>query len=162
MIDWTAIGSFATALTVGAAAVQIYYATRQEKTEFEDGLTKEYREIVGQLPKSILLQDPGWNAAADEHFPLLYRYLDLCNEQVFLRKKGRIRKSTWGDWCAGIRSNLEKPAFREAWELVRSRTRSFDELRWLEATEFRIDPRYMPDVDARRSASIGKEAANDE
>lgn len=142
-IDWTAIGSFATAVTVGVAAVQIYYATRQEKTEFEDSLSREYREIVAQLPTAVLLQQEAAKDAADTHFPLFYRYIDLSNEQIFLRKKGRIRKSTWRDWRDGIRSNLQKPGYREAWERVKNETDSFVELRWLEAREFEVDPKRM-------------------
>ena len=140
-LDWNAIGSCATALAVGVAAVQIYYATRQEKTEFEDALTKEYREILVQLPTAVLLQREGAEEEVDRCFPLFYRYIDLCNEQVFLRRKGRIRKSTWGDWCEGIQSNLQKRGFREAWERIKLETTSFEELRWLEASRYQIDPK---------------------
>lgn len=135
---WSAVGSLATAVAVIVAAIQIWYATRQEKTEFEDSLAKEYREILGALPPSVLLQDPTAEQAADSHFVVLYRYLDLCNEQTFLRSKGRIRASTWTDWSLGIRSNLDKHGFKEAWLKVRGK--SFDDLNDLIANDYR-DPR---------------------
>lgn len=144
IVDWTAVGSFATALTVGAAAVQIYFATRQEKTEFEDSLAREYREIIARLPLEVLLQRESAQEKVDECFPLFYRYVDLCNEQVFLRRKRRIRKSTWDDWRSGIQSNLQKAGYRQAWERIKGETASFDELRWLEETRFRVDPVRMP------------------
>lgn len=125
-------------MAVIVAAIQIWYATRQEKTEFEDSLAKEYREILGQLPESVLLQTDDAKAAADSHLIPLYRYLDLSNEQAFLREKGRVRETTWNDWCDGIRSNLRRPGFKEAWMKVEGK--SFDELRRLIADDYR-DPR---------------------
>jgi hypothetical protein len=135
---WTAVGSLGTAIAVIVAAIQIWYATRQEKTEFEDSLAKEYREILGALPPSVLLQDPAANNAAESHFVVLYRYLDLSNEQTFLRSKGRIRASTWNDWCLGIRTNLDRHGFKEAWEKVKGK--SFDDLLNLDSNGYR-DPR---------------------
>lgn len=135
---WTAVGSIGTAIAVIVAAIQIRYATRQEKTEFEDSLAKEYRELLGQLSRSILLQDTVTDRDTNEKFVILYRYLDLSNEQVLLREKGRITKVTWNDWCAGIRSNLEKDGFKDVWNSVKGK--SFDDLKRLQDTDF-VDPR---------------------
>lgn len=136
---WTAIGSVATALTVGAASVQIFFATRQEKSEFEDGLAREYRELLGQLPVDVLRRQALTRELSDDDFRTFYRYLDLSNEQVFLRHKGRIRKDTWKEWSSGIRSNLQRPGFREAWQEVQPRP-GFEELRALIDSGF-ADPR---------------------
>lgn len=74
-------------------------------------------------------------------FPALLSYIDLSNEQVFLRMNGRIRRATWNDWREGIKSNLRRPAFAKAWSAVKDKTNSFSELRRLESTCFRKDPR---------------------
>jgi len=130
---WTAIGSAATAVAVGFTALQIAWATRQERTQFEDNLVKEYRELLGGLPIEALLQEP--EADTDEvitrHLPQFYRYFDLCNEQVFLRQKNRIRRETWIEWREGIVANLERPGFRGAWRKVQGQTGSFADLRCL-------------------------------
>jgi hypothetical protein len=67
--------------------------------------------------------------------------LDLCNEQVYLRKKKRICHARWVDWCAGIKENLEKPAFREVWEEIKKESpQTFSFLTQLEGHSFNCDP----------------------
>ena len=71
----------------------------------------------------------------------IYNYLDLCNEQVYLRKKKRICYSRWVDWCAGVKENLEKPAFREVWEEIKKESpQTFSFLTQLEVQSFKCDP----------------------
>jgi hypothetical protein len=138
--EWAAVGSFATALTVAAAAVQIYYATRQEKTEFEDSLVREYRQLLAELPPYVLRADRSCpEQLPDDDFRTFYRYLDLSNEQVFLRKKCRIRKDTWKEWSSGIASNLSKPGFDHAWREAKKNS-AFLELRCLVEADY-ADPR---------------------
>lgn len=72
-----------------------------------------------------------------------YRYIDLSNEQIFLRKEGRIRKSTWENWEEGIRSNLSKKDFRNAWSEINRRSgSSFNEIKNLLDDSKSDDPRY--------------------
>jgi hypothetical protein len=71
----------------------------------------------------------------------LYRYIDLCNEQVFLRQNARVCEATWVFWRDGIKSNLARPAFKKAWEDFKIAVpSSFGELRQLEKTDFKDDP----------------------
>ena len=130
---WSAIGSAATAVTVAFTALQIALSRRHERTEFEDGLVKEYRELLAILPPEVLLQLPEADdpELVRKHLPVYYRYFDLCNEQIFLRQKGRVRKDTWREWRSGIVENLERSGFRAAWALVEKQTDSFAELRAL-------------------------------
>ncbi len=72
---------------------------------------------------------------------LVYNYLDLCNEQTYLRTKKRITKDTWIDWCAGIRQNLERPALKNVWLEVKTEAPgTFSFLEQLEAHEYLVDP----------------------
>jgi hypothetical protein len=137
----TALASVATAFGVGFAGLQIRLAKRQARTQFEDGLAREYREIAQRIPVKALLgeeiDDRDYGNALDE----LYHYIDLSNEQVFLRQNDRISSKTWENWCDGIKSNLSRPAFKKAWTEIKSRaTESFNELRRLEASGFKDDP----------------------
>jgi hypothetical protein len=60
----------------------------------------------------------------------MYQYLDLCNQQVFLSKLGRISKDTWVYWLDGISTNLQRPAFARAWSEIAARSNGdFSELR---------------------------------
>jgi hypothetical protein len=53
-----------------------------------------------------------------ESLRLAYRYFDLCNHQTLLHRQGRISDRTWEAWSAGIRSNLERPWFRDRYRMI--------------------------------------------
>lgn len=125
-----AISSIATALAVIVAAWQLVLAHRQSITNFEDSFAKEYRELASRLPTKALLGEELTDAEYDEHFDELYHYFDLCNEQIFHQKIGRISKKTWTFWKDGIASNLQRPVFQRAWADIASRANNdFSELR---------------------------------
>jgi hypothetical protein len=134
--------SCATTVAVFILIWQIILARIQASTQFEDSLSREYRDLAQELPTQALLSE---NLTPDEQAKKLdefYHYIDLTNEQVFLRQRGRIRKNTWLYWRDGIRSNLKRPAFEKAWVEIETRDpHSFSELKRLEMTEFADDPR---------------------
>ena len=111
-------------------------------TDFEDDLSREYRDIARIIPVELQLGEElsteRWRASLG----VLLSYVDLCNEQVFLRQQGRISRATWTNWVDGIKTNLARDGFREAWELIKhSRPGEFAELRQLERERYHIDPR---------------------
>jgi hypothetical protein len=128
----SAIANAATALGALAAAWQLYLVHRQSVTNFEDSFAKEYRELAAELPTKALLGEPLNDEEHSEHFDELYHYFDLCNEQAFLYKAGRISEKTWNFWRDGIASNMRRPAFQRAWCEIASRANGdFSELRAL-------------------------------
>jgi hypothetical protein len=142
VIDWTSVGSIATAIAVLIAAWQLRRGTVQARTDFEDDLSREYRELARSIPVNALLGRELPEPEFEEALPALYRYVDLSNEQVFLRMQGRICRATWNNWLDGIRSNFERPAFAMAWSRVKTNAKgSFSELRKLEDGQFKEDPR---------------------
>jgi hypothetical protein len=140
-LDWSAVGSIGTAVAVLIAAWQVRKSTQQAQTDFEDDLAREYRELTRSMPVEALLGAELSDEQFDAAFSSLYRYLDLSNQQTFLRMTGRVRRSTWSDWCEGIQSNLSRPAFERAWQSVKRRSTNFHELRRLESSSFADDPR---------------------
>ena len=137
----TTIASVATAVAVFFAWWQIRLAKRQAITQFEDGLGREYREIAQRIPVKALLGEEIEEKLYEKALDDFYHYIDLTNEQVFLRQNNRITLKTWENWCEGIKSNLSRPAFKKAWTEIKSRaTDSFNELRRLEASGFKDDP----------------------
>ena len=137
----TTIASVATAVAVFFAWWQIRLAKRQAITQFEDSLGREYREIAQRIPVKALLGEEIEDKLYEEALDDLYHYIDLTNEQVFLRQNNRITLKTWENWCDGIKSNLSRPAFKKAWAEIKSRaTESFNELRRLDASGFKDDP----------------------
>ena len=101
-VDWTAIGSIATAAAVLVASWQLYRRTLQARTNFEDDLSREYRELAQSIPVKVHLCEELAPEEFERAFPRLYQYIDLTNEQVFLRMNGRISKATWFNWRDGI------------------------------------------------------------
>lgn len=124
------------------AASQFWLSRLQRKTEFEDSIVNQYRATIRpQLIAAALVHETLSARAISEQFAAFYSYLDLSNEQLFLRMHGRVRKRTWLLWSSGIQGNLERSGFRESWEAVRWRTGDFNELRLVCDTRFGRDPR---------------------
>lgn len=136
----SAVASAITAVSVVFAFWQLVLSKRIAQLQFEDALAKEYRDIAAKLPTKVFY---GVSLDAREQSSLrdeFYRYIDLSNEQVYLRQRRRVSKEVWQSWREGIKTNLSLPAFAAAWEEVKDRTNSFAELRRLEKGRYAVDP----------------------
>lgn len=143
----SAAANSVSAVAACVAAVGVWYARHQLQTsreiaqlQFEDALGKEYRELAGELSKAALLGDVLSDEEYENAFDELYRYFDLSNEQVSLRRRGRITSEVWLSWAQGMEANFALPAFARAWAEIKQRSRAFDELRRLERDHFATDP----------------------
>ena len=143
-LDWTALSAIANAIT----AVGVFFALWQLRVtkaiaqlQFEDSLAKEYRDLAAKIPTKVFYRSELSEEEQRQARPEFFRYIDLSNEQVALRARNRISKVVWQSWCSGIESNLHLPAFKKAWHEIKDRTQSFAELRELEASGFKADPR---------------------
>jgi len=143
-IPWDAVSAIATsvaAIGVLFAFWQIWVTRSIAQLQFEDALAREYRDLCTTIPAEVFLRGELTDDQYRKTFDEFYRYIDLSNEQVSLRKRGRISRAVWDSWCAGIQYNLALPAFSKAWGEVKARTPSFQELRDLEALSFKGDPK---------------------
>jgi hypothetical protein len=146
-ISWEAVSAIATsvaALGVLLALWQIWLTRSVAQLQFEDSLAREYRELCTTIPASVFLREAFTDEQYKNTFDEFYRYIDLSNEQASLRHRGRISKEVWKNWCSGIEINLGLPAFARAWTEVKTKTSSFNELRAVEASGFKVDPREWP------------------
>ena len=105
--EWiSAAASSVTAIGLIFAFWQLRVTKVIAQLQFEDGLAKEYRELANKIPTNALLgqdlDEEGYRKTFDE----FYRYIDLSNEQVSLRQRGRIGPSVWKYWSVGIQTNL--------------------------------------------------------
>lgn len=121
-LDWTALSSAATALAVLVAAWQVRRGTSQARTNFEDGLSREYRELARAIPVKAHLGEELTPEEFNEAFSKFHQYFDLTNEQIFLRVNGRISRATWLNWRDGIESNFRRTAFALAWTRIEKAT----------------------------------------
>ncbi len=94
----------ATAIGVLFGAGQLLLSRSQATTTFEDALSVQYRQMIRPRISADLLE--GLKPPDRELVAPYYDYFDLCNEQVFLRMQGRVRRRTWREWRQGIRGSL--------------------------------------------------------
>jgi len=130
-------------MAVGALLIflQIRQSKRQALTDFEDTLSAEYRQIIHDIPAKALLGETLTQPESDACMDELLTYVDLCNEQTFLRQQKRVRRDTWLFWAEGMRSNFSRPAFKQAWGTIKTKLPTdYSELRRLEKTEYQADP----------------------
>ena len=132
MPEWiSAIANAVVAFGLLFTICQLRLAKKLARTQFEDTLAREYREIIAKLPSRAMLGEELSNAENVDYLDEFYQYIDLCNEQVFLRTRNRITFSTWVYWRDGITANLARPAFKTAWERIKQDPNSFEELKQL-------------------------------
>lgn len=144
----------ATAVGVLFGAAQLLLGRSQTRTNFEDDLSNQYRQMIKPRLVEGLLQP----LSDDERHAVTpyYEYFDLCNEQVFLRIQGRVSAHTWAEWAKGIGSNLERGSIKTAWEIVLDQHDAFgdfEELRLLHTVGFEEDPRDWNPWRRRSSAA---------
>lgn len=140
-IDWNSLVSIATAVGVLIAAFQLRTSSKIAQSEFEDSIDQQYRDLARGIPVDALIGKSVSEEKKELTRELIYNYLDLCNEQIFLRRKNRIRKDTWVDWCTGMESNLSKKEFAKIWVEVKTESpKTFTFLERLEKDKFIGDP----------------------
>lgn len=140
------LASLATALAVVVGVIEIYRARMQSVTEFEDSLAAEYRALANAMPiQAFLGQKIDFDLDDCKALDEFYHYFDLCNNQIFLRQIGRVQRKTWLYWRDGIKSNMERPAFAEAWARIEPSTgKDFEELKKLIRMKYDEDPKDWP------------------
>jgi len=135
------ITSIATAIAVFIAAWQLWESRKLAESAFEDSFDEKYRQLAYSIPVDALLSKKVWvwkrNAAREG----VYNYLDLSNEQVYLRMKKRVSYDRWIEWSKGIQQHLQRPFFQ--WVLQEVENDSFETFTYLErliSEEFKTDP----------------------
>ena len=148
-MNWTDIGSIATAIGVLIGVWQIRQNALLNRAQYEDSFDQQYRSLAMEIPVDALIGRPIDESDTQRVRELIYNYLDLSNEQVYLRTKKRITKDTWKDWSAGIRDNLKQPAFQAVWTEIKTNSPgTFSFLEALERTNFSTDPASKRFVDS--------------
>lgn len=136
-----AVASVATAVGVFFGWWQIRIVRRQNRTQFEDNLEREYRQLMQQFPVTVLFGEELKPEQYREALHLFYRYFDLTNGQIIHRRRRRVSKATWHNWSKGIRLNFSLPAVQQAWTEIKTKPYNrFGGLKRLEAEGFRTDP----------------------
>lgn len=112
-----------TLITAGALYVAVNNFKKQLQLQFFSDYTKRYQEITLNLPERINESDfniPTLDQPVRERTLRYMRaYFDLCSEEYFLWRGKNISNNTWNEWKSGILFALSKPAFKQAWEIIK-------------------------------------------
>ena len=140
MLDTIAL--VVTALGVSLGAWQLHSSMRLAQTTFEDSVDQQYRALAARVPMDVWLGRAPPPESRSEAREVAFQYLDLCNEQILLRKLKRISDGRWKGWREGIEQNMGIPLVREVWdEVVRERPGHLSNLERLHAANYRVDPK---------------------
>lgn len=141
-MNWQTLSSVGTFLGVIFAAYQIGQQKRISQSNFEDSLDQQYRSLIREIPVDALIGQEVEEAKKEVTREAIYNYLDLCNEQVYLRKNNRITRERWLIWQEGIEANLNKIEFQKIYkEVYDSEPDTFTSLFKLTESNFLYDPK---------------------
>lgn len=148
-INWQALNSILTACGLIFIGWELKVAQQSAQdtqkiaqAEFEDSIDVQYRQLAKEIPVDILFGLPIPEENYKEIRELIYNYLDLSNEQVYLRKINRVSKERWIGWREGIKEHLQKEGFKQVWEEVKQNIpHTFRYLEMLEKNNFQSGPR---------------------
>ena len=91
--------------------------------------TQRYENIILRFPEEIHRQDFQLTTLPKIERDMILKYMrayfDLCSEEYYLGSNDFIDKYIWEQWKGGIRMNMTKPAFSQAWTII-SKDTAFD------------------------------------
>jgi len=109
---------------------------------FEDSINKEYRDIIQRIPYKVLIGEEVPSSEANAVHNEIYNYMDLCNEQIYLRMSNRVSKKTWNNWQEGMKTNFELKAFNDtSIQVFEKLPTNFSELQSVKVLNFSTDPK---------------------
>lgn len=94
-----AVASVIAALAACIAVFQIASINRQVHREFETQYLLRFWSLMDR--RSVSLQVNG--EMEEEDLPVLLAYLDLTEDQIALRERGRVTDDTWAFWAEDMR-----------------------------------------------------------
>ena len=104
-----------------AVCVQVRQVRNQLKLQNYSEYTRRYAEIVFRLPEEV--NDENFSLDEREDRPQIMRvfraFFDLCFEEYDLHNRKLVDEDAWQIWSGGIETAMSRPAFRQAWQVVR-------------------------------------------
>lgn len=112
--EWAnVVAQFATVIAVVFAILQLIGARAAKHRDFENLYVQRYWNLMDSF-----LGDP-WTASSVRQLPRRDRsrimaYLQLCEDELDLRRNGFVSTKTWGMWTDGMISQCSRPAYADA------------------------------------------------
>lgn len=124
-----------TMLTVLAAVWQVFLRTKMMHRDIEVTFVQRYWQIMDRRsPKFVISGKP---SAADEIVVL--QYIQLCEDEIALRRAGTVTRNTWLFWEGAIRNQLAVSAYARVLAAVEAS--QFEGVRELLAAKSGFDPK---------------------
>jgi hypothetical protein len=121
--DWIAVVS---ALVAAGSVVAALTGVRDQlRMATFIAYTDRYSTIMSRLPFAARQPGSGYELAAAtqeeavETLGAFRDYFNLCSEELWLYKTGKIDKDTWQIWKLGMQQVTAFPAFEDAWSALR-------------------------------------------
>lgn len=116
-------GATLTVTVVGLLFIylQLRALSQQVKLQHYSDYTKRYQEIALKFPEEVNRKDFSLVGREDYDKTMRYMraYFDLCFEEWDLNNKQLIEPTFWSVWKGGMAFALTKPAFQQAWSIIR-------------------------------------------
>ncbi|MGH1549189.1 hypothetical protein ACRAWB_08450 [Leifsonia poae] len=110
---WQILSSLATAVTALAvvfAAGQLRVAREQSHRDFENLYVQRYWSLLDKFSVDATLEEAR-TAATPSDRAIALNYMRLCEDQLDMRRLGRITHQTWGFWSGAIRESMSEPSY---------------------------------------------------
>ncbi|MBX3103792.1 MAG: hypothetical protein KF867_02350 [Cryobacterium sp.] len=106
------IVSILTCFTIGLAAIQLIFHSRQMHREFETLYVERYWVLMDKRSQAFTV---GQNPTESDK-TVIRGYLQLCEDEVDLRRLGRVTDGTWRFWSGAMIAQCGEPAYSAALE----------------------------------------------
>lgn len=136
--NWTDIAGVIIAaltfLTIGVAAIQLIFHSRQMHREFENLYVARYWELMDRRSRSFVVD----RIPTEKDRPIIRAYLQLSEDEIDLRRLGRVTDNTWRFWADAILEQCSTAGYREELELAPAT--DYPNVRHLIETSGEVDP----------------------
>lgn len=107
---WTDVVSTLTLVAVVAAVLQLRLHTQQTHRDLESLYVQRYWELMDRRSGPFEVD----SQPQPQDRRVIYSYFQLCEDELDLRRVGRITDSTWKEWARWIREQCASPGYHEA------------------------------------------------
>lgn len=112
--EWAnVVAQFATMFAVVFAILQLIGARAAKHRDFENLYVQRYWNLMDRFDGNPW-GAPSVDDLVDSDKSLVTAYLQLCEDELDLRRNGYISTKTWGIWVDGMKSQCARPAYKDA------------------------------------------------
>lgn len=131
------IVQIAGAVSVILGVVSFIWSIRNNRRQMNAQMVMKYAERYEKIMDSFPREAFHLRFDLDSELPppsveltiCVLKYLNLCSEEFYLRKKGYIAQDVWSIWESELHRTLRSKLFRREWESLRDEFVSYPDFR---------------------------------